>query len=191
MEILSFSLLSFPSSIHQDKMNCKQGTHLIIQQMVELLGKLDAEPYGKPLQLFNGSTIGQHFRHILDFYGCLMRGVEEGRIDYAKRERDIRVEMEPPYAAGLFEKYTGQVARLVENEAIEVVADFSSDFNEERPVVASTVARELMYAYDHAVHHLAMIKMGLKVACPAVEVSQGLGVAPSTLKHWKESGTEH
>ena len=168
-------------------MNCKQGTDLIIDQMIELLGKLHVESYSKPLSLFNGSSIGQHFRHVIDFYGCLLQGIEDGRIDYAKRERDVRVEAEPDYASDVLNAINEKVLSLSESQQLEVIADFSSELNETRPVVNSTVGRELMYAYDHAVHHLAMIKMGLKVALPTVEVGENLGVAPSTLKHWKKN----
>lgn len=159
--------------------------------MAEVLEKIETEAYAKPLGLFNGSTIGQHFRHIFDFYGCLIRGVQEQRIDYARRERDTLVESDPMYAASLSEELSGAIQHMDEQEGIEVVADFSSDLNEERPVVQSTVGRELMYAYDHAVHHLAMIKMGLKVTSPAIDVADSLGVAPSTLKHWQEHGKNH
>lgn len=169
-------------------MNCKQGTDIIIEQMIELLGKLEQEPYSRPLKLFNGSSIGQHFRHIVDFYGCLDRGIADGRIDYAKRQRDLRVETEPDYAADTLRDLNHRLHEVDELVAIDVVADFSSELNEERPVVQSTAGRELMYAYDHAVHHLAMIKMGLKAACPTVDVDQNLGVAPSTVKHWKKAG---
>jgi uncharacterized damage-inducible protein DinB len=169
-------------------MNCKQGTEIIISQMVELLEKMDAGTYSKPLSLFNGSSIGQHFRHIVDFYGCLVRDAGGGRIDYAKRERDVRVETQPRYAAEVLTAFAGKISEMKEQNLLEVVADFSSDLNEERPVVTSTVARELMYAYDHAVHHLAMIKMGLKETRPELEVDQRIGVAPSTLKHWENKG---
>lgn len=166
-------------------MNCKQGTDIIIQQMTDLLEKIEDEAFSQPLQLFNGSSIGQHFRHIVDFYGCLVQGVLDGRIDYANRQRDTRVETETAYAIEKLHQYARQVTLMPEEKSVEILADFSSDFNEPRPVVLSTVGRELMYAYDHAVHHLAMIKMGLKAALPSVEVDPSLGVAPSTLKHWK------
>ncbi len=156
--------------------------------MIDLLDKIDEASYARPLQLFNGSTIGQHFRHILDFYTCLINGINEGRIDYAKRERDVLMETQPKYAQGIFKNIILQSVPLDESLPIEIVADFSSELNEERPVVQSSVARELMYAYDHAVHHLAMIKMGLKETCPAVEVNKEIGVAPSTIKHWKQVG---
>jgi hypothetical protein len=165
-------------------MNCKQGTEIIIGQMTDLLGKIAPETYSQPLPIFNGSSIGQHFRHIVDFYGCLNRGIADGRVDYAQRQRDPRVETEPDHAAQTLFDFLGQLEITDEFAAVEVVADFSSELNETRPVVLSTVGREMMYAYDHAVHHLAMIKMGLKAAAPALEIDKNLGVAPSTVKHW-------
>ncbi|MCF8282636.1 MAG: DinB family protein [Bacteroidales bacterium] len=152
--------------------------------MTDLLGRIATESYAKPLQLFNGSSIGQHFRHIVDFYGCLNRGLLEGRVDYSLRQRDPRVETEPVYAAEILSAYFEQMKTADEAADVEVVADFSSELNETRPVVLSTVGREMMYAYDHAVHHLAMIKMGLKATSPTLEVDKNLGVAPSTVKHW-------
>ena len=136
--------------------------------------------------MFNGSSIGQHFRHIYDFYECLLKGIGDGRIDYAKRERDVRIETEPLYAKAAFQKISAQLCDLDENRNFVVLADFSSELNTERPSVESSVGRELMYAYDHAVHHLAIIKMGLKTDCPSFHVAKNIGVAPSTIKHWRE-----
>ncbi len=169
-------------------MNCKEGTQIIVDQMTEVLGKLKAEPYAQPLPLFNGSTIGQHFRHIIDFYGCLARGLQTGRIDYASRERDKGIESDPAVAAKTLLAYADEIRHCDESAEVQILADFSADLNAERPVVKSTLARELMYAYDHAVHHLAMIKMGLKTLHAGIELSDELGVAPSTLKYWKEQG---
>lgn len=170
-------------------MDCKQGTNLIIEQMIELLEKINPENYRKPLQLFNGSSIGQHFRHILDFYTCLCNGIADDRIDYAKRERDVYIETNPQYAIEIIKKIGAITCDFRENDPLEVVADFSSEMTVERPVVKTTVARELMYAYDHAVHHLAMIKMGLKVVSPDLEINKNIGVAPSTVKHWNTANT--
>ena len=165
-------------------MNCKQGTEIIIEQMTDLLNRIAKDTYSQPLQLFNGSSIGQHFRHIVDFYGCLNKGFSDGRVDYSLRQRDPRVETEPNYAAQMLSDYFEQMKTADETLQVEVVADFSSELNETRPVVLSTLGREMMYAYDHAVHHLAMIKMGLKATSPTLEIDKNLGVAPSTVKHW-------
>ncbi|HHM20683.1 MAG TPA: DinB family protein [Bacteroidetes bacterium] len=169
-------------------MDCKQGTNIIIEQIIEVLEKLTEEQYGRPLPLFNGSSIGQHFRHIYDFYHCLCKAAPDGRIDYADRERDALIETSPVYAARAFHEIGRSCTKLTEEDSVEVLADFSADFNTPRPLIHSTIARELMYAYDHAVHHLAIIKMGLKTGCPDVRIGQQVGVAPSTIKHWKKVG---
>ena len=171
-------------------MTCKEGTNIIIEQIIDLIGKLAPENYSKSLNLFNGSSLGQHFRHIFDFYQCLIGGSIEGRIDYAKRERDLRIETEPDFAIQIFRDIGAKIETLEVEKSIDVLADFSADLNEERPVVHSSLARELMYAYDHAVHHLAMIKMGLKAVSPQVCLDENMGVAPSTIKHWNSSKRE-
>ena len=51
-------------------MNCKQGTKYIISKIVDLLDVLEDEKYRQSLSIFNGSSIGQHLRHIADFYLC-------------------------------------------------------------------------------------------------------------------------
>jgi hypothetical protein len=165
-------------------MNCKQGTEIIIGQLTDLLQRLGEETYSRPLALFNGSSIGQHFRHIIDFYGCLANNAEAGRLDYAHRQRDTRVETEPTYAAIMLQQFHKKLKDMDEAITVEVVADFSSDLNETRPVVTSCIGREMMYAYDHAVHHLAIIKMGLKSTVPDFQIDKNIGVAPSTVKHW-------
>ncbi len=167
-------------------MNCKQGTNTIIHQIIELLESIDNRSYIEPLALFKGSTIGQHFRHILDFYNCLVQGAESGLIDYALRERNLLVETDTDFAHQCFRKVASAIQQFKENAGVEIQADFTAENNAFRPIVSSSVGRELMFAYDHAVHHLAMIKMGLRVAFPGIHVEENVGVAPSTLMHWKE-----
>jgi uncharacterized damage-inducible protein DinB len=167
-------------------MNCKQGTDIIIHQILELLESIDNQTYREPIAIFKGSTIGQHFRHILDFYNCLARGAASGLIDYALRERNLLVETDTAFAHQSFREVASAIHQFQETTKVEIKADFTADNNAVRPIVSSSLGRELMYAYDHAVHHLAMIKMGLRVAFPHIKVEENVGIAPSTLKHWKE-----
>jgi hypothetical protein len=64
-----------------------------------------------------------------------------------------------------------------------VKADFSADQRDARPIVQSSIGRELLFAYDHAVHHLAIIRIGIKAACPDVLLPASVGVAPATVKY--------
>ena len=74
------------------------------------------------------------------------------------------------------------IGQLNENHAVKVKVDFSSDPLVTRPMVLSTVGRELMYAFDHATHHLAIIRIGLKECMPDLELDKDFGKAPSTIK---------
>ena len=164
-------------------MDCKTGTKNIITQVVNLLGALNQEQYARPLTIYNGSTLGQHFRHIFDFYQCLVNDVSAGKIDYARRERDSRIEQDPVYAKAAFLRVAEIIGSFEELSSLEVLADFSSDSSDGRPLVKSTVGRELMFAHDHAVHHIAIIKIGFQQAFPEIPIALEIGVAPSTIKY--------
>lgn len=164
-------------------MDCKTGTKNIIKQIVQLLETLNQEQFNRPLSIYNGSSLGQHFRHIFDFYQCLFDGIPQGVIDYAKRSRDNRIEQDPQYAKDSFGQVLQAITALNEYEPVQVVADFSANIIDSRPTLASTIGRELMFAHDHAVHHIAIIKIGFQQTFPEIPIPIELGVAPSTLKH--------
>lgn len=165
-------------------MNCIEATRKMVFDITELLQVIDEQAYAQQLEVFNGSTLGQHFRHILDFYRCLHKGITTSQvIDYERRERDVLVEQHPDYAIRAFFDVRNGIEHCNIEESIQVRADFSSRMEDSRPVVQSSIGRELMFAYDHAVHHLAIIKIGLRTAFPHIVIHEQLGVAPSTIKY--------
>jgi uncharacterized damage-inducible protein DinB len=164
-------------------MDCKKGTIRLTRQIAALLNTITPEAYAYPLEIFNGSTLGHHFRHIFDFYDCLLQGTIAKEVDYAARQRNVQLELDPAYAMARFDELRLRLDNLRDEEVLQVRADFSSHIQDARPLVASTIGRELMFAYDHAIHHLAMIKIGLRDAMPGLPLDEKLGVAPSTLKY--------
>ena len=54
------------------------------------------------------------------------------------------------------------------------------------PWSGSTVRRELDFLLSHTVHHYALIAMSLRLR--GLPVPAELGVAPSTLEHWRRQG---
>lgn len=164
-------------------MDCKKGTSLLTRQITALLNAITPEAYAYPLEVFNGSTLGHHFRHIFDFYDCLLRGAIAKEVDYATRQRNAQLELDPAYAMARFDELSLRLDGLRDEEALHVRADFSSHVQDARPLVASTFGRELMFAYDHAIHHLAMIQIGLRDAMPGLPLDEKLGLAPSTIKY--------
>ena len=171
-----------------DVMNARQGTILIAAQMAGLLERLDETVFTRPLPLFHGSTIGQHFRHILEFYTCLFDGVLGARVDYGSRRRNPALSENPRAALAVLDYVADTVKKQDEHQWLNVESEFSDDClpHIARPVYMSSMGRELQYAFDHAVHHLAIIRMGLELYFPQIPVDEDLGVAPSTLKYQKE-----
>ena len=161
-------------------MNSKDGTLQMTRQIIDLLDKIEESDYSRSVAIFSGSTLGNHFRHILDFYNCLLKGHSINLIDYSCRDRNAIVETQPLAAKKAFEEVNLSLEQLDENQSIQVRADFSGNI---RPIVTSSIGRELMFAFDHALHHLAIIKMGLMASFPHIKVDENLGVSPSTLKN--------
>ncbi len=171
-------------------MNAKQGTILLAAQMAGLLETLHTEVFTRPLPLFKGSTIGQHFRHILECYTCLLDGASNAQVDYGSRKRNNALNENPQAALAVLDYIADTVKSREEEQRLQIVSEFSEKVLDrfERPVFGSTLGRELQFAFDHAIHHLAMIRMGLELYYPEVPIEEDLGIAPSTLKYRNGSG---
>ena len=150
-----------------------------VQQINHVIGQLTAQDYRYALPEFEGSSLGQHFRHILEFFQCLEDGVVSGTVDYAARNRNPLYEQHPEMAAAAFEAFGHALPGFDLQQPIRVRAEFGSD---DRPCYESTVGRELLFVYDHAIHHLAIIKIGLICHFPQIQTEKDLGVSPSTIK---------
>lgn len=105
--------------------------------------------------------------------------MESGVVDYAARNRNHLYEHNPEIAAAAFEAFSRALPKFDLAQPIQVRAEFGSD---DRPCYDSTVGRELLFVYDHAIHHLAIIKIGLICHFPEIQVEKDLGVSPSTIK---------
>ena len=155
----------------------------INKQIQGILDQLTDHQYALNLDIFNGSSVGMHIRHIFDFYDCIVNGCDCDSIDYNKRDRNPSIEQNRIAAISAFTQMASLASNLNDHTSLSIVTDFSIDEKDDRPSVNSSIGRELMYAYDHAVHHLAIIKMGIKASFPEVILESHLGVAPSTIKY--------
>lgn len=128
----------------------------------------------------NGTgSIGGHFRHNLDFVQLFLSGMETGKIDYSRRERDEQVEEDRRYAV---KKFALLICRL-QNMPPDFTGRQVLICSEINPVcwLESSAARELEFLHSHTVHHHALINE--KLAFFGVfGAANDFGVAPSTLK---------
>lgn len=164
----------------------EQNLHFL-RQGADLLRRLDDEAYANPPNdLPRAAGVGPHFRHCLDFYRCFLRDLNDGRIDYDRRERETKIEIDRAVALASVESIAEQLAAIdtgVAERSIQVRGD-AAPF--EDPAAAwhrSTVGRELRFLASHTVHHYALIAHILRDR--GFEPGEDFGVAPATLAHWQ------
>ena len=150
------------------------------------LEHIDNERYNRPLEVFSGSSLGQHTRHIIEFFDCLIRQVEQGRVNYDLRLRDRQIERDTDFASICLSQLLEKVGTIDLETTLFLEQGYGAK-EEETILVGSTFARELVYNIEHAIHHLAIIKIGLRQIAPEVILPEGFGVAPSTIRHEKKT----
>ena len=58
--------------------------------------------------------------------------------------------------------------------------------DEEAITIETNYYRELIYNIEHAVHHMAIMKIGIHEVAPYISLPADFGVAASTIRYKKE-----
>ena len=151
----------------------------LLMQLQDLLDSLSDEQYVRQIKVLSNATLGQHTRHIIEFFQELNAGYTSGKVNYDKRKRDYRIETSRACAiAGLT-----RVISLLDKEdrKLTLTIDYSND-TEELGSVETNYSRELVYNLEHTVHHMALLRIGVN-AVSTIVLPEEFGVAISTLKH--------
>ena len=69
-----------------------------LEQFKQILTLLPDDAYKAPCPVLSNATIGQHTRHVIELYLCLIRGYDTEAVSYDKRKRDTRIENEKSFA---------------------------------------------------------------------------------------------
>jgi hypothetical protein len=153
-------------------------TQFILDDLVDLLQKIDNSDYKQPCPQLSESTIGQHTRHIIEMFICLIEGYKEGQVNYDARKRDKSIETDTRTAIEKIrwiqyhiDKPDKPFVNKVQIDNVEIG-------------IQSSYLRELFYNQEHCTHHQALIKVGL-YNLENISVSNEFGVASSTLKYRK------
>lgn len=155
-----------------------------LSQVKVYLQQLPASTYSRPLDLLSGASIGEHTRHILEFYDCLLIQYKDGEVNYDNRCRDKQIETDPRFAMAVIDRICNALTDCNPDQVLTLAHGYDTD-GDRLVRVKTTFARELVYNVEHAIHHLAMIKIGLKILSPSMELPTEFGVAPSTIRHKK------
>lgn len=127
-------------------------------------------------------------RHTLEFFICFEHGFEKGLINYDKRAHDKLIETDKFLAMAAIQRIQDFVSKNQEYRPLKLEVGY--DLSKEDFVLVDTnYTRELVYNIEHAVHHMAIMKIGIREVAPYITLAPDFGIAASTIRHKEASVT--
>ena len=156
-----------------------------LNEIKNVLLQLTNEQYTLQSTTLFGASIGQHVRHILEFYQSVFNGFISKIINYDNRERNLLIETDTAYAVQLIDEICLKLAEDRADAALILEGNFCAEEGEQIKIETSFL-RELAYCLEHSIHHQALIKVGLlEVKCLNF-IDDTFGLAPATIRHKKQ-----
>ena len=150
-----------------------------LDQAHSLIDTISAEAYQYTASPITNSSIGEHFRHILDMYFALMSGADKGVVDFNIRRRGTEIEKNPNIAIDQIQQIKQWLWSLDTDKNRKFQLNTEVALRATRSVeILSNLARELIFTSSHAVHHYAVI--GIIAKLQGLEVDSALGIAAAT-----------
>ncbi|GMN06114.1 hypothetical protein MTsPCn5_15030 [Croceitalea sp. MTPC5] len=149
-------------------------------QLKTVLANLPENCFAKPCEALSGSSIGQHTRHVIELYQCLLKGYDKAVIDYDDRARDIEIETDVHKAIDALNAIQEALERPDKNLLLV------NRLNGESVEVQSTYFREVLYNLEHVIHHKALLKVGIQDLDQPFSLPSSFGIAPATIEFRKK-----
>ena len=151
-----------------------------LNSLINVLKQLpDLNSYTNSCEALSNATIGQHTRHIIELYQCLISGYASGKINYDDRKRNPLYENDTDAAIAVIKEIQQNL-----NKPDKQVNIFCGT-DENSVCIESNYYREVLYNLEHCIHHQALIKVAL-LTISNINIDGGFGVAPSTLQYRQE-----
>lgn len=145
-----------------------------LAELATELKKVDARIYRHPCALLSNATIGQHTRHIIEFFHCMLNGYETGVISYDKRIRNMQLENDLAFAV----ESINEIINSIDLHDKKIFSIYELDNKNYK--IETTYQRELMFNLEHCIHHQALLRIAIE-HFTNIELPQNFGVSPSTV----------
>jgi len=155
----------------------------LLKTIEETISSINDRQYTESMEILSNATIGQHVRHMLEFYVAIEDATSTGKVDYDARKRSLEMETSVESALETIKLSKNNILSYSSDKALKMSGNYSID-NIEASTISTSLSRELAYSMDHTIHHLAIIKNALKLQ--GVDLDENFGVAPSTIRYRKE-----
>lgn len=150
-----------------------------LYELIRLLHQLSDDEYSEPCVYLSNSSIGEHTRHVIELFQCLEEQYESGVINYDKRQRNNKIQTDTDFAIAQIIALQSKLHKANKN----ILLQQKIDDNEIE--VESNYYRELLYNFEHSIHHQALIKVAL-IQSDSIAIETDFGVARSTIEYRKQ-----
>ncbi len=154
----------------------------LLGQLTHVIAQLTPAEYARPLPLLLGSSVGKHLRHVIEFYNMMLTAHQTGHLNYDRRVRQTTLETSPQAAIDALDQMSWLVDHYDTDRLLTFEASYSPDGAPDLSI-STTYYRELHYNIEHAIHHSAIIRIGLEQTFSGVVLPPHFGLAHATVQH--------
>ncbi|SNS47828.1 Uncharacterized damage-inducible protein DinB (forms a four-helix bundle) [Ekhidna lutea] len=154
----------------------------LLSQLDTIIATCSEEDFSKPLEELSGSTFGQHVRHTLEFFICLYDARNDGLVNYDQRQHDTMIETDRKLARSV----VASIQEFLDRNTRDFTLTFEANYSEiegDDLQMQSSFYRELAYNIEHAIHHMALLKVAIKQSLQYIPLPENFGVASSTIRY--------
>lgn len=153
----------------------------VLNEVKKVLEQINITSYTKPNNVLFGSSIGEHVRHIIEFYLCCLEQKKESVVNYDLRLRNKELEVNLGLCIQTFSEVMGELSAIVSEDDSSL--KFTNCMEKSENGIKTSFFRELVYCIDHCIHHQSLIKIALLEQGLIHIIDDEFGVAFSTLEH--------
>jgi hypothetical protein len=150
-----------------------------LAELAMVLQELKPQTYAQKCAILSNGSIGQHCRHIIEFFFCLFDGYEEGMISYDKRKRDLILETNSELAV----QKIAEIIEILVKKDKKLISYYLID--DEEVLVETSYKRELAFNLEHCIHHQALIRIAIE-NLSEISLIENFGVSASTVYYRKQ-----
>jgi hypothetical protein len=146
-----------------------------LRSLSNLLKLLNTQQYNQKIAFLGNASIGGHTRHIIELLTCVLNGYDSATVDYINRIRNLSLETDLQLAGRELDSLNVQIMRP--DKQMKLIPE-----GMQQETVYTSFYREIVYNAEHAVHHLALIKVALREMVLDI-TDDDFGMVASTIKY--------
>ncbi len=127
-----------------------------LNQAISLLNTIENSSYTNTTVGPYHSSIGSHLRHTLDFFQCIIDGLDANAINLTQRKRDETIANDKDIAISKIREIQETFVHFTDINT-DYIIHVTDDLGQGEVTVSYTLESIMAFAHSHAIHHFATI----------------------------------